>query len=56
MDTKDDHRRSQALLYYTDHSVKKNRPTLGYDDHAYFSRNLYRAEKISPLSYRKKYR
>jgi len=47
---------AKRLLYYTDHPVKKIAYELGYDDHAYFSRIFTRAEKMSPLSYRKKYR
>jgi len=47
---------AKRLLYYTDHSIKKIAYELGYDDHAYFSRIFTQAEKVSPLSYRKKYR
>jgi len=47
---------AKRLLYYTDHPVKKIAYELGYDDHAYFSRIFTQAEKISPMSYRKKYR
>jgi AraC-like DNA-binding protein len=47
---------AKRLLYYTDHPVKKIAYELGYDDHAYFSRIFTRAEKISPQSYRRKYR
>ena len=47
---------AKRLLYYTDHPVKKIAYELGYDDHAYFSRIFTQVEKMSPVSYRKKYR
>ena len=47
---------AKRLLYYTDHPVKKIAYELGYDDYAYFSRIFTRAEKMSPMTYRRKYR
>lgn len=47
---------AKRLLYHTDLTVKEIADDLGYDDHAYFSRLFTQIEKVSPVSYRKRYR
>lgn len=43
-------------LYFTDKDVKEISFSLGYDDHAYFSRLFSKVCGESPLSFRRKYR
>lgn len=47
---------AKRLLYYSEQNVKQIAHTLGYDDHAYFSRLFKKAEGCSPLSFRTSYR
>lgn len=47
---------AKRLLYYSEQNVKQIAHTLGYDDHAYFSRLFKKAEGITPLSFRTAYR
>ncbi|MCD6068983.1 MAG: transcriptional regulator, AraC family [Bacteroidetes bacterium] len=43
-------------LYYTNNDVKKIAYTLGFSDHAYFSRLFKKLTKETPLSFRNKFR
>ncbi len=43
-------------LYYTNDDVKKIAYTLGFEDHAYFSRLFKKLTKETPLAFRKKFR
>ncbi|GAA3988643.1 helix-turn-helix domain-containing protein [Mucilaginibacter dorajii] len=47
---------AKRLLYYSQMNVKEIAHTLGYDDHAYFSRLFKKTEGSTPLSFRKGYR
>lgn len=47
---------AKRLLYYSQMNVKEIAHTLGYEDHAYFSRLFKRASGITPLSFRADYR
>ncbi|BAV09191.1 transcriptional regulator, AraC family [Filimonas lacunae] len=47
---------AKRLLYYTEMNIKQIAFTLGYNDHAYFSRLFTKATGISALQFRKQYR
>ncbi|WP_184545299.1 helix-turn-helix domain-containing protein [Mucilaginibacter sp. FT3.2] len=47
---------AKRLLYYSQLNVKEIAHTLGYEDHAYFSRLFKKAEGITPLAFRADYR
>ena len=47
---------AKRLLYYSELNVKEIAHSLGYEDHAYFSRLFKRATTITPLSFRAAYR
>ncbi len=47
---------AKRLLYYSQFNVKEIAHTLGYDDHAYFSRLFKKAEGVTPLAFRADYR
>jgi len=47
---------ARRLLYYSELNVKEIAHSLGYEDHAYFSRLFKRAAGITPLSFREGYR
>jgi AraC-like DNA-binding protein len=47
---------AKRLLYYSDMNVKQIAHTLGYDDHAYFSRQFRKVTGITPLGFRVQYR
>ena len=47
---------AKRLLYYSELNVKEIAHTLGYEDHAYFSRFFKKAEGITPLAFRADYR
>jgi AraC family transcriptional activator of pobA len=47
---------AKRLLYYSECNVKEVAHTLGYNDHAYFSRLFKKTEGISPLTFRADYR
>jgi AraC-like DNA-binding protein len=47
---------ARRLLYYSDLNVKEIAHTIGYEDHAYFSRLFKRAARVTPLAFRKGYR
>jgi AraC family transcriptional activator of pobA len=47
---------AKRLLYYSEMNVKEIAHTLGYDDHAYFSRLFKKTEGSTPLSFRRGYR
>ncbi|MGY4539150.1 AraC family transcriptional activator of pobA [Mucilaginibacter sp. UYNi724] len=46
----------KRLLYYGSQNVKEIAHTLGYEDHAYFSRLFKKHEGVTPLSFRAEYR
>ncbi|MES2064335.1 MAG: helix-turn-helix domain-containing protein [Bacteroidota bacterium] len=47
---------AKRLLYYSECNVKEVAHTLGYDDHAYFSRLFKKSEGVTPLTFRTTYR
>lgn len=47
---------AKRMLYYSDLSVKQIAFSLGYDDHAYFSRLFTKVSGISAVQFRKDYR
>ncbi|RAJ32218.1 AraC family transcriptional regulator [Pedobacter cryoconitis] len=47
---------AKRMLYYSDLSVKQIAFSLGYDDHAYFSRLFTKVSGISAVRFRKDYR
>ncbi|MFD0763798.1 helix-turn-helix domain-containing protein [Mucilaginibacter lutimaris] len=47
---------AKRLLYYGGKNVKQIAHTLGYEDHAYFSRLFKKSEGVTPLSFRAEYR
>jgi AraC family transcriptional activator of pobA len=47
---------AKRLLYYGGQNVKEIAHTLGYDDHAYFSRLFKKSEGVTPLTFRTAYR
>jgi AraC family transcriptional activator of pobA len=47
---------AKRLLYYSQLNVKEIAHTLGYADHAYFSRLFKKSEGVTPLSFRTDYR
>lgn len=47
---------AKRLLYYGGQNVKEIAHTLGYEDHAYFSRIFKKSEGVTPLSFRAEYR
>lgn len=47
---------AKRLLYYSDLSVKQIAFSLGYDDHAYFSRLFTKVSGISAVKFRNEYR
>jgi AraC family transcriptional activator of pobA len=47
---------AKRMLYYSDLSVKQIAFSLGYDDHAYFSRLFTKVSGISAIKFRKDYR
>jgi len=47
---------AKRLLYYGGLNVKEIAHTLGYEDHAYFSRLFKKSEGVTPLSFRAEYR
>jgi AraC family transcriptional activator of pobA len=47
---------AKRLLHYSQLNVKEIAHTLGYDDHAYFSRLFKKATGITPLGFRAHYR
>jgi len=47
---------AKRLLYYSDLSVKQIAFSLGYDDHAYFSRLFTKVSGVSAVKFRKEYR
>lgn len=47
---------AKRLLYATDNPVKEIAYSLGFDDHAYFTRYFTRAEGRAPLQFRASYR
>jgi len=47
---------AKKQIYYTDNDIKEIAYTLGYDDHAYFSRLFKKITKQTPLEFRKQFR
>lgn len=47
---------AKRLLYYSDMNVKQIAHALGYDDHAYFSRQFRKVTGATPLTFRGQYR
>jgi AraC family transcriptional activator of pobA len=47
---------AKRLLYYGGQNVKEIAHTLGYEDHAYFSRLFKKSQGLTPLSFRAEYR
>lgn len=47
---------AKKQIYYTDNDIKEIAYTLGYDDHAYFSRLFKKLTGHTPLEFRKKFR
>ncbi|MCD8194276.1 MAG: helix-turn-helix domain-containing protein [Tannerellaceae bacterium] len=46
---------AKRLLYYTTMNIKEIAHTLGYEDHAYFTRLFTKVADMSPGQFRKKY-